>query len=123
MRVPLSNNEKQLPEGVFTDRELNLSVGRKVIILVDVHDNIPKTNKMAGITEIVMSLDELDNTDNLENRKVSNILLGYHVTANEAFTSFELAAPQYKKLKNREFKSLTLRIKDQNSSSITDGLG
>ena len=121
LRVPLSNHEKQLPEGVFTDRELSFSVGKKVITLLDVHDNIIKTNKLAGITEIVISLDEFDNTDNLANGRLSHVLLRYHVTANEEFTSFEPAVPQDKKLKNREFTYLTLRIKDQHNNSIPDG--
>ena len=36
--------------------------------------------------------------------------------------SFEPRIPQYKKLKNEEFTSLTLRIMDQNNNVITDGL-
>ena len=35
---------------------------------------------------------------------------------------FEPQAPQYRKLKNGEFTSLTLRIKDQAGNVITDGL-
>ena len=45
----------------------------------------------------------------------------HHVTSNEDFTSFEPRSPQYKKLKNREFTSLTLRITDQAGNGITDG--
>ena len=51
----------------------------------------------------------------------SNSLFTYHVTSNEDFTSFEPRTPQYKKLKNKEFTSLTLRITDQNNNIITDG--
>ena len=36
------------------------------------------------------------------------------------FTRFEPQTPQYKKLKNREFTFLTLRITDQNNNVITD---
>ena len=43
------------------------------------------------------------------------------MTANEDFTCFEPHAPQYKKLKNGEFVSLTLRITDQKNKIITDG--
>ena len=122
LRVPLSKDEKQLPEGVFKEKKLNLSTGRKVITLLDLYDNITKTNKLAGVTEII-SLDELDNADNLEKRRLNNILLRYHVTADEAFTNSEPVAPQYKKLKNGELTSLTLRIKDQKNNSITDDPG
>ena len=75
---------------------------------------------MKGFTEITLNLDELDNTDNLEDGKPSNSLLTYHVTSNEDFTGFEPQTPQYKKLKNKEFTSLTMRITDQNNV-ITDG--
>ena len=45
----------------------------------------------------------------------------YHVTADEDFTHFEPNIPQYKKLKNGKFVSLTLRITDQKNNIITDG--
>ena len=41
----LMNKEKRLPEGTFRDRELNASVGRKVIMLLDIHDHSIKKNK------------------------------------------------------------------------------
>ena len=77
---------------------------------------------MFGITEIILNLNELDNTDNLEDGRPSNELLTDHVTSNEDFTHFEPHTPQYKKLKNEEFTFLTLRITDQNNKIITDGL-
>ena len=43
------------------------------------------------------------------------------MTSNEVFASFKPQNPQYKKLKNGEFTSLTLRIMDQNNDIITDG--
>ena len=76
---------------------------------------------MRGITEMNLNLDELDNSDNLEDGRPSNALLTYNVTANEDFMCFEPNIPQYKKLKNREFTSLNLRITDQNNNIITDG--
>ena len=48
-------------------------------------------------------------------------LLTYHVTSNEDFTCFEPATPQYKRLKDGQFTSLTLRITDQAGNIITDG--
>ena len=80
-----------------------------------------KKNKLKGITEMSLNLNELDNSDNLEDGRPSNSLLTYHVTSNKDFMSFEPQTPQYKKLKNREFTFLTLRIKDQNNNIITDG--
>ena len=78
--------------------------------------------KLKEITEMILNLNELDNTDNLEDGRPSNSLLTYHVTSNEDFTHFEPKLPQYKKLKNEEFTSLTLRIMDQAGNVITDGL-
>ena len=69
---------------------------------------------------MIFNLNELDNTDNFKDGRPSNVLLTYHVTANEDFIHFEPHTSQYKRLKNREFVSLTLRITDQNGNIITD---
>ena len=76
---------------------------------------------MKGITEITLNLDELNNSINLKDGRPSNRLLIYHVTDDKDFMRFEPQNPQYKKLKNGEFTSLTLRITDQNKNIITDG--
>ena len=73
-----------------------MSVGRKVIMLLNVHDNIVKMDKLAGIMEMVLSLYEFDNTDNLENGRLSNVLLRCHVTGSDEFTCSEPVTPQYK---------------------------
>ena len=86
-----------------------------------VDDRVIKKNKLKGIIEISLNLNELDNTDNLEDGRPSNALLTYHMDAHKDFTRFEPDIPQYKKLKNGEFTSLTLRITDQNNNVITDG--
>ena len=87
----------------------------------EVDDQVTKTNKLKGITEVTLNLDELNNSDNLKDGRPSNSLLTYYVTSNEDFTRFEPQNPQYKKLKNGEFTSLNLRITDQNNNTITDG--
>ena len=86
-----------------------------------VNDQVTKTNKLKGITEMIINLDELNNSDNLEDGRPSNSLLTYHMISNEDFMSLEPQNSQYKKLKNGEFTSLTLRITDQNNNIITDG--
>ena len=78
-------------------------------------------NKLKGITEITLNLNELDNSDNLKDGRPSNELLTYHVTDDKDFTRFEPQTKQYRKLKNGEFTSLNLRITDQNNNVITDG--
>ena len=78
-------------------------------------------NKLKGITQITLHLDELNNSDNLKDGKPGNELLTYHVNDDKDFTRFGPQTPQYRKLKNGEFNSLTLRITDQNNNLITDG--
>ena len=87
----------------------------------EVDDQVIKKNKLKGITEITLNLDELNNSDNLKDGRPSNELFTYHVTDNKGSTRFEPDTPQYKKPKNGEFTSLNLRITDQNNNVITNG--
>ena len=104
------------------DWELNASVGRKLITTpLNANDN--KMDKLACVTEMVLSLDKLYSTDNLENGRLINILCRYHVTGSKGFRHFEPVTPQYKRLKNGEFASLTLGLMDQKDNSITNGPG
>ena len=119
---PISDTIKLIPKGTYASREL-LSMLEGIIELnqFEVDDQVNKTNKLTGITEITLNLDELNNSDNLKDGHPSNKLLTYLVTSNEDFTCFEPDTPQYKALKNGEFTSLNLRITDQNNNVITDG--
>ena len=90
----IMKEEKELLKGTFVGKELSTSLGGK---LITTHWLL-KTDKLAGIMGMVFSLDKLDNTDNLEDRRLSNILLRYHMTGYEEFTSFKPAMPQYKRL-------------------------
>ena len=112
-----------IPSGTYAGREL-LSMLEGIIELnqFEVDDQVTKINKLKGITEITLNLDELNNSNNLKDRRPSNELLTYHVTDDKDFTHFEPQTPQYRKLKNRKFTSLNLRIADQNNNVITDGL-
>ena len=119
---PISDTKKMVPNGTYASREL-ISILEGIIELnqFETHDQVTKTNKLKGITEITLNLDELNNSVNLKDGRPSNELLTYYVTSSEDFTRFEPQNPQYKKLKNREFTSLNLRITDQNNNVITDG--
>ena len=90
--------------------------------MLDFNNDILRTNKLQGITKMIISLNELDNSDNLEDGRPSNILFSYHVTSSECYTLFKPQTPHYKALKYGEIVSLTLRITDQNNDIITDGL-
>ena len=117
-----SDSKKLIPSGTYASRELlSMSEGMVELNKFLVDDQVTKTNKLKGITEITLNLDELDNSNNLNDGRPSKSLLTYYVTSNEDFTHFEPQNPRYKKLKNGEFTSLTLRITDQNNNVITDG--
>ena len=90
---------------------------------MDSRDYVLKENKLKNVTKMVISLDKLDNPDNLEDGRPSNTLLMYCVSSPKYFTRFEPSTPQYKILKNDKIVSLTLRITDQNTNVITNGLG
>ena len=87
---PISDTKKMIPSGTYAGREL-LSMLERMVELNEflVDDQVTKTNKFKGITEMIINLDELDSTNNLEDGRPSNSLLTYHVTSNEDCTSFE----------------------------------
>ena len=119
---PISDTKKMIPSRTYAGREL-LSMLEGIVVLnqFEVDDQVTKINKLKGITEITLNLDELNNSDNLKDGRPSNELLTYHVTDDKDFTHFKPDTPQYKALQNGEFTSLTLRITDQNNNVITDG--
>ena len=112
-----------LNEGVYTDKELHSLIGTELKSqMLDSRNDIQRTKKLVNGTKITISLNELHNSDNLEDGKPSNTLFTYFVTSPEYFMHFEPQSPQYKKLKNDTITSLTLVITDQNNNIITDGL-
>ena len=105
------------------DKELNTLIGMELKSqMLDSRNDIQRTNKLVNGTKITISLNELNNSDNLEDGKPSNTLFTYFVTSPEYFTHFKPQSPQYEKLKNDTITSLTLTITDQNNDIITDGL-
>ena len=72
---------------------------------------------------MILNLDKLDNTDNLEDGRPSNASLTYYVPGSVNVTSMEPQTLQYKNLKNGKITTLTLRVTDQNGNIITDGPG
>ena len=68
-------------------------------------------------------MNELDNSDNLEDGRPRNTLFTYYVTSPEDFMRFEPRNPRYMKLKYGEIVSLTLKITDQNNNIINIGPG
>ena len=56
-----------------------------------------RTNKLVNGTKITISLNKLDNSDNLKDGKPSNTLFTYFVTSPEYFMHFE---PQSHNIRN-----------------------
>ena len=111
-----------LNKEVYMDKKLNSLIGMELKSqMLDSHNDIQRSNKLVNGTNIAISLDELKNSDNLEDGKPSNTLFTYFVTSPEYFTCFEPQSPQYEKLQNNTITSLTLAITDQNNDIITDG--
>ena len=81
---PISDTKKMIPKGAYAGREL-ISMLEGIIELnqFEVDDQVTKTNKLKGITEITLNLNELNNSDNLKDGRPSNELLTYHVSSNE----------------------------------------
>ena len=112
-----------LNKGVYMDKELNSLIGMELKSqMLDSRNDISRTNKLERIMKMIISLNELDNSDNLEDGRPSNFLFTDYVTSSECYMLFEPQTPRYKALKYGEIVSLTLRITDQNNNIITDGL-
>ena len=119
---PFSDTEKMIPSRTYAGRELVFIIEGLVELNQSVvDDQVIKKNKLKGITEMIINLDELNNSDNLEDGHPTNTLFTYHVTEDKDFTNFEPQTPQYRKLENGEFTSLNLRITDQSNNIITNG--
>ena len=111
-----------LNKGVYTDKELDSLIGMELKSqMLDSRNDIQRTNKLVNGTKITVSLNQLNNSDNLEDGKPSKTLFMYFVTSLEYFMRFDTQSPQYKKLKNDTITSLTLAITDQNNDIKTDG--
>ena len=70
-----------LNEGVYTDKELNSLIGTKLKLqMLDSRNDVLRTNKLEKVMKMVISLNELDNFNNLEDGRPSNTLFMYYVT-------------------------------------------
>ena len=89
-----------LNKGVYMDEELNSLIGTELKSqMMNSRNDILRTNKLVNGTKISITLNELDNSDNLEDGKPSKTLFTYFVTSPEYFMHFEPQSPQYKNLR------------------------
>ena len=112
-------NDVSLGKISFPRIRTKMSFPKHNIIPQNQSENVIKTNTLAGITEVVLSLNKLSNSDNLEDGKSGNVLIGRHMTSFEELANFEPVTSRYKKLK--EFTSIHLRIMDEKDNDITNG--
>ena len=120
----VDGSEKEVLSKTYMSRELNTFVEGKCIVSdLDNDPQIIKMNKLAKVTNMSLKLDELNNSENLEDGHPSNTLFTYYMPGSEDFMCFEPQTPQYKKLKCGKIVSLMLKITDQNNNIITNGLG
>ena len=61
--------------------------------MLDSCNDVLRTNKLEGITKMIISLNELNNSENLEDGRPSNVLFTYYVTSSESYTFFEPQTP------------------------------
>ena len=79
---------------VLMSRELNAFVEEKYIISdLDNDPQIIKTNKLAKVTNMSLKLNDLNNSDNLEDRHPTNTLFTYYMPGPENFTHFKPMTP------------------------------
>ena len=83
-----------LNKGVYMDKELNSLIGMELKSqMLDSRNDILRTNKLEKVTKMIINLNELDNSDSLEDGRPSNILFTYYVTSSERYTLFEPQTP------------------------------
>ena len=71
----VDGSEKEVLNKTYMSRELKAFVeGKHIISDLDNDPQIIKTNKLAKVTNMSLKLDELDNTNNLEDGYPSNTL-------------------------------------------------
>ena len=70
---PILDAKKRIPSGTYAGRQL-LSIVEGMVELnqFEVDDLVTKTNKLKGITEMIINLDELNNSINLKDGRPSN---------------------------------------------------
>ena len=73
---------KLLNKGVYTNKELNSLIGTELKSqMLDSRNDILRTNKLERITKLIISLNKLNNSDNLEDGRPSNVLFTCYVTS------------------------------------------
>ena len=77
MEVLLYTGKKiVLNKGVYMDKELDSLIGTELKSqMLDSRDDVQRTNKLKEIMKVVISLNQLDNSDNLEDPVTPYLLI------------------------------------------------
>ena len=70
---------------MYMDEELNVMIGLEYKLPMLCNNYATKKNKLGDITEMVISLNKLDNSDNLEDGRPSSTLFTYYVVISKHF--------------------------------------
>ena len=91
LKVQLKSVEEiMLNKVVYTDKESNALIGLELKSqMINSREDVLRTNKLEKVTKMVIGLNELNNSDNLEDGRPSNSLFTYYVTGPEYSTRFE----------------------------------
>ena len=90
----VDGSEKEVLSKTYMSREVNAFVeGKHMVSDLDNGPKIIKTNKLAKVTNMSFKLNELDNSNNLEDGHPSNTLFTYYIPGSENFTCFEPQTP------------------------------
>ena len=88
--LSISGKKIVLNKGVYMDKELNSLIGTELKSqMLDSRNDILRNNKLEKVTKMIISLNKLDNSDNLEDGRPSNILFIHLVTNSECYTLLE----------------------------------
>ena len=83
-----------LNKRVYTDKELNSLIGTELKSqMLDSRNDVLRTNKLERITKMIISSNKLDNFNNLDDGRPSNVLFTYYMTSSECYTLFEPQTP------------------------------
>ena len=76
------------------DKELNSLIGTELRVqMIDSREDVLRTDKLEKVMKLTISLNELDNSNNLEDGRPSNTLFTYYVTGPEYSTHLEPHTP------------------------------
>ena len=92
--LSVTSKKLVLNKGVYMDKELNSLIATELKSqMLDSCNDILRTNELEKVTKMVISLNELNNSNNLEDGRPSNVLFTYYVTSSECYMLFEPQTP------------------------------